>query len=154
MDRTLLAGAEALAATGHGRSALTEAVTALEVALYTFAANPAIDQAFGPVLGSRLGLHSLRQQVERIGLSGSVRYLLPVLFPESALPQSVLEGCQNALARRQTVVHRGQREVEETLVRQDLASIRSMCDFLERMTTQGRSERGGFEMQGDRQASS
>jgi hypothetical protein len=36
LARTLLAGAEVLAANGHRRGALTEAVTALEIALYAF----------------------------------------------------------------------------------------------------------------------
>jgi hypothetical protein len=35
--RQLLAGAEALVEQGHGRAALTEAVTALEVAIHEFA---------------------------------------------------------------------------------------------------------------------
>ena len=56
LARTLLAGAETLAADGHSRSALTEAVTALEVALYTFARNPAAERAFGPMLAKRMGI--------------------------------------------------------------------------------------------------
>lgn len=88
LAQTLLAGAEGLAALGHTRSALTEAVTALEVVLYEFASHPRANEVFGHQLAPRMGLNSLRQQVGQMGLSGSIRYLLPVLFSESGACQA------------------------------------------------------------------
>lgn len=52
-ERTLVAAAERLAGQGHGRSALAEAVTALEVALYAFARDPAVDSALTSALAQR-----------------------------------------------------------------------------------------------------
>lgn len=134
LARTLLVGAEALAASGHGRSALAEAVTALEITLFAFAKNPAADRAFGPTLAQRLGVQTLSNQVKHMGLSGSIRYLLPILFDESDLPQTVLEGCQEAISQRQNVVHNGQSAVDEGTLRRCLVAIRSMCEFLDGMT--------------------
>jgi hypothetical protein len=143
LARTLLAGAETLAANGHSRSALTEAVTALEVALYAFARHPAADRAFGAGLASRLDLASLLQQVEHLGFSGSVRYLLPTLLPANVLPQAVIEGCRSAISQRQTVVHQGQREVPDGTLRASLAAIRSLCDILESLTQSAEDDAAG-----------
>ncbi len=134
LARTLLAGAEALAANGQSRSALTEAVTALEVALYAFARNPNAERAFGPLLAQRINASSLRHQVEHVGLTGSISYLLPVILPESTLPKQVIHGCQLAIAQRQNVVHQGQRDVQAGILRTSLGAIRRMCDLLESLT--------------------
>jgi hypothetical protein len=132
---TLLAGAEALAARGQNRSALTEATTALEVALYAFAKNPNAESAFGPYLAKRLNVSSLQNQVEHVGLTGSINYLIPTILPEWVLPQHVIEGCQAAIAQRQNVVHQGQREVEAGFLKASLNAIRAMCETLESLTT-------------------
>ena len=134
LARTLLAGAEALAASGHTRSALTEAVTALEVALYAFARHPNAERAFGPLLAQRLNVPALRHQVEHMGLTGSISYLLPAVLPESILPQNVIQECQVAIAQRQSVVHQGQRDVQTQTLRTSLVAIRRMIDLLESLT--------------------
>jgi hypothetical protein len=135
LARTLLAGAESLAASGQSRSALTEAVTALEIALYAFARHPNAEQAFGPLLAQRISVPSLRHQVEHMGLTGSISYLLPAILPESVLPQQVIQGCQVAIAQRQSVLHQGQRDVQTETLWTSLAAIRRMCDLLESLTT-------------------
>lgn len=105
LARTLLAGAEALAVNGHTRSALTEAVTALEVALYDFARHPNAERAFAPLLAQRINVASLKNQIKHMGLTASINYLLPTILPESDLPHDVITGCQMAIAQRQNVVH-------------------------------------------------
>lgn len=139
LARTLLAGAEALAANGQSRSALTEAVTSLEVALYAFARHPNAERAFGSILAQRINASSLQHQVEHRGLTGSISYLLPVILPESTLPKQVIQGCQLAIAQRQNVVHQGQRDVQVGTLRISLAAIRSMCDLLESLTKDRKS---------------
>jgi hypothetical protein len=136
LARTLLAGAEALAANGDRRSALTEAVTALEVTLHAFAEHPNAQRAFGPRLAQRLNIEPLKQQVKRIGLTCSISYLLPVILPESVLPQQVIQDCREAIAQRNNVVHDGQRNVRPEVLRTSLTAIRRMCDLLESITMQ------------------
>jgi hypothetical protein len=140
LARTLLAGAEALAAEGQSRSALTEAVTALEVALYAFASHPNAERAFGPILAQRINASSLKHQVEHMGLTGSISYLLPVILPESTLAKHVIHGCQLAIAQRQNVVHQGQRDVQVGILRRSLVAIRRMCELLESLTGLGPQE--------------
>lgn len=130
----LLAGAESLAAHGQSRSALTEAVAALEVALYAFARSPAAERVFGASLAKRLGVTSLYHQVEHMGLSASVRYLLPILLPEPVLSEEVLRGCRNAIEQRNTVVHQGQREVSDRLLKESLKTIRALCRILDELS--------------------
>jgi hypothetical protein len=126
----LLAGAEMLEDEEHRRAALTEATTALEVAVYEFAASPDADQAFGKRFAKRLGVNTLGNQVDRFGLRGTVRYLLPLLFSEEQLPTEVLKGCQAAIDDRQNVVHNGQRDVGAAKLGLYLRSIRRLCDIL------------------------
>ena len=131
LTRTLLAGADVLAASGHPRSTLTEAVTALEVAVNTFARNAQTSAAARSMIGGRSHLAALKDQVDHLGLSGTVRYLLPVLFTEAQLPGSVITACSEAIGQRQNVVHNGQRSVNPDTLTRSLAGIREMCLFLE-----------------------
>lgn len=130
----LLAGAEHLISIGHYRSAITEAVTALEVAVFKFASDCNADKAFAPHMAQRLALSSLKSQVEHLGLSATVNYLLPTILPEALLPASVISGCQFALSRRQNIVHNGQRSVQEGDAEFALSSIRTCCEILDRVT--------------------
>jgi hypothetical protein len=130
----LLAGAESLADSGHRRGALTEAVTALEVAVSRFAQDPYANSEFGSTFAERLNLDSLKNQHDRLGLSATIYYLLPLLFTEDQMPTDVLKGCQEAIVQRQNVVHQGQRDVDERKLYQYLRSIRSMCSILRKST--------------------
>ena len=113
------------------QGALTEAVSALEVAVHAFGRFPSTEKAFGPILGARLRLSSLSEQVQHIGLSGTVKYLLPAIFPEEKLPTEILQGCQEAVEERQNVIHNGKRDVDSNHTVRYLASIRKLCSILE-----------------------
>jgi hypothetical protein len=127
----LLAGAESLAGNGYRRSALTEAVTALEVAVAEFSRQPQADQAFGSVYADRMDVTALKNQVNHLGLSATVRYLLPLLFTEEQIPTETLNACQTAVTRRQMIVHEGQRDVRAEELSNFLSSIRQLCSVLE-----------------------
>src|SRR5262249_10641069 len=126
----LLASAEAFAGMDHRRAALVEAVTALEVAIASFAKRPKAQEAFGPVLADRFDTPSLKTQVEHVGLSGGVRYLLAVIFRPEQLPTDLLRSCQQAVDERNNVVHRGQRDVADAKLRAYLSSVRQVCAIL------------------------
>lgn len=130
----LLAGAEHLLSIGHYRSAITEAVTALEVAVFQFSSNVNADAAFAPHMSQRLALSSLKSQVQHLGLSATVNYLLPTILPETLLPGSVISECQFALNRRQNIVHNGQRNIEENDARRAVSGVRACCEILEKLT--------------------
>lgn len=129
----LLVGAEYLLAADQTRSAIPEAVTALEVAANAFAQNPA-DEAFTERLKNRIDGQSLKSQVKHIGFSGSINYLFPVIIGEDILPTAVLRDCQAAILCRQTIVHNGQRTVDKRTARKYVKSIRKYCEILGRLT--------------------
>lgn len=131
---SLLAGAEELAGAGHTRSALTEAVTALEVALFRFAKRPQIELLLETYSPNRVGLESLKAHVKHLGFSCSLAYLLPVLIPEEALPTAVLKVAKKAVEARQSVVHEGKRAVSQDMLRDFLVAIRRLCKVLEDLT--------------------
>lgn len=112
-------------------------------ALYAFAAHPTIDAKLATVLGPRMNLDTLKQQVKHMGLSGSMLYLLPVLFSKADLSETVLDACRDAIAVRNDVVHNGQRHVRPETLTRSLTSIRSMCDFLESFTASTEDAAGG-----------
>ncbi|HEX2876460.1 MAG TPA: hypothetical protein VHP33_34640 [Polyangiaceae bacterium] len=131
---SLLAGAEQLAGDGHTRAALTEAVTALEVALYDFAREPILERVAKGYSPERFGLDSLKAHVGHLGLTGSIGYLLPLLFSENELPTPLLERVRKAVAARQNVVHAGQRAVADNALRDFLGGIRRLCTLLQSAT--------------------
>jgi len=124
----LLAGAEQLAGNGYQRGALTEAVTALEVALFEFAKRHQDNEELSERLGARMNAPHLKNQIKHMGLSGSINYLLPVILPDEVLPQNILKGCQEAVQKRQDVVHNGSRKVSH--VSHYILSIRACCQIL------------------------
>lgn len=127
----LLSGAEALAKSGHRRSALTEAITALEVAASHFSRNPDTVSELGSRYAERLGLSTLKGQVSRLGLTATLNYLFPLIFTEDQLPTRVLKPCQEAINQRQNVVHQGQRDVDDKKLNLYLRSIRQLCSILD-----------------------
>jgi len=133
----LLAGAQQLSGNGYARSALTEAVTALEVAVSDFSRTDKCNEALASKYGSRMGIDRLQKQVDRMGLSGTVRYLLPVLLTEDDLPENILKGCRDAIDARQNVVHNGQREVKN--VEYFISSIESCCKILREVCENSRT---------------
>ena len=130
----LLAGAEQLEGNGYSRSALTEAVTALEVAISDFGSSQSANEKLASTYSKRLGIGSLKKQIERMGLSGTVKYLLPLILPETMLPTRIIAGCQEAVTLRQNVVHNGQRNVDAVAVRKGILNIKECCKILDEFT--------------------
>lgn len=132
--RELLAGAARLAEEKHYRASLTEAVTALEVALSNFARAPKANEAFGSCMAERLSVPALATQVKHFGLSGTVHYLLPTILSEELLPTGIINACQEAVRQRQNVVHSGQRHLDEGIAHNSIVAIGQLCNLLESLT--------------------
>jgi hypothetical protein len=130
LTRQLLTGAELLAQTGHDRAALTEAISALEVAVYRFARTERGSQSVRSRLLDRAHTGSLKTLVERLGLTATVNYLLPLIFSEEELPSQLLTECSAAITQRQNVIHQGQRQVDGRALQKFLTAIRSLCEVL------------------------
>lgn len=127
----LVTGAEKLYKEGRTRSAITEGITALEVALYEFAENADANSIFQEQLANRVEVKNLKNFVDDFGLRKSVNYLLPLLFTEEQIPAELLKTCQKALVVRGNVVHNAQRKVNEDDLNKYLQAIRKLCSIFE-----------------------
>ena len=126
----LLANSEMLVNEGRRRSAIIEAASAMEVALFSFAKAPEINQVLPTVAANRIDSINLKSQIEHLGFSGSFRYLIPLLFAEELLPTSALKACYKIIEIRNNVVHHGQRDVDAKGIRQMVAAARKVCQVL------------------------
>ncbi|WP_250124929.1 hypothetical protein [Chroococcidiopsis sp. CCMEE 29] len=130
----LLANAQLLIQENRRRSAIIEAVSALEIAVSEFAKSPKIDSFFTQELLSRIETNNLKSQIDHLGFSGTVKYLLPILFPKEVLPTETIKNCQQAIERRNNVVHYGQRDISPAEICPLVASVRSACEILTKYT--------------------
>jgi hypothetical protein len=131
LPRQLLAAAEAFADAGSERVALTEAVTALEVAVSQFMDSPKADYQLSDPLRSRLGLESLKSLKKRQrSLMASVSFPLPILFDSDTLTSETLDTCREAIRRRNQVVHDGLLYIAPNTCRRFLSGIRNFCEVL------------------------
>lgn len=129
----LLANAETLARLGRNRSAIIEAVIALELAVTAFMESPRVDQ-IAPVARTRIDLTHLGRQAEHLGFTATVRYLLPLVVSESQVPTSTLETIFEAIRVRGALVHTNQRDVSAERVKPFVRAIREVCERLASLT--------------------
>jgi hypothetical protein len=143
LARQLLAAAEAFAAAGSERVALTEAVTALEVAVSRFMDSPKADYQLSEPLGSRLGLESLKGLKKRQrGLMASISFPLPILFDSDTLSSETLATCREAIRKRNKVVHDGLLYIDPGTCWRFLGGIRNLCEVLQEATASQQRNNG------------
>ena len=130
----LLANSELLLAASLRRSAVIEAVSALEVALSNYARSPDISSLTSE-LRERIDVKNFHQQVGHLGLKGTVGYLLPLILSSQQLSTETLQNCQEAVEVRNTVIHRGQRDINTGKAHKFVRSIKDACDVLTSLTT-------------------
>jgi hypothetical protein len=133
----LLSHAERLMSEGYRRASLIEAVAALEIALNRFSQTPdlaKLEAELGDAAVRRLRLDALPQLIEKFGLRGSMRFLIPVLFSEKILNHLTLAVCQEAIDVRGNVVHGGQRDVQQPKLLAYVNAIRATRAALDDFT--------------------
>ncbi|NOZ40415.1 MAG: hypothetical protein GXP24_09335 [Planctomycetes bacterium] len=125
----LLANAEALADQGYTRSAILEAVGAVEFCIGRFMESPKL-ATLAKVSDKPVRSDGLRSLYTKMGLRGTVDHLLPLYFSDQEMPPEILKSCQSAVASRQNIAHCGQRKVDAEKVEKYLKSIREFCSIL------------------------
>ena len=85
-------------------------------------------------MASSLDREALGRQLDHLGLSATIRYLLPLILPVEVLPDDTLLTCQRAITVRGNVVHQGQRDVNTKETRAMLKALRQLCEILSRYT--------------------
>ena len=128
----LLANARSLAAEGNRRNALVEAVTALEVSLSEFAKKCQLDVV--KRFGEGVGAENVQALISKVGLRGAFAFALPLLFTETRFPRSLLEQCRAAIDKRNNIVHRGARGLDEDELRKVISAIEMASTILEEAT--------------------
>lgn len=126
----LLSGAEQLFGNGYHRSAISEAISALEVLISNFGASEIAQTKLSMLYSNRLGISNLKGQIDHLGLTGTINYLLPLILPENELPRGIINNCQSAYYLRQNVIHGGQRNFDKTEVFKYIKSIRRLGEIL------------------------
>lgn len=132
LELELLSGADLLAKLGKQRSALVEAATALEVSISRFV------KAFDRDAGVRSRLQgvfpddggNLAKKVERLGVTHTLRLLLPLLLPTEAVSRERLAVAAAAMDERNRIVHDGKRHVSAEDVQRYLTEVRALCGTL------------------------
>lgn len=124
----LLAKAETLHHQGHERSALTEAVTALEIAVFAFARKADGVKFIPKEILNRFDTTKMDKIVEHLGCTTTVAWLFPLIFTEEQMSSETLKLCREAISERQNVIHNGQRQV--TNLERQLGAIRSLSVYL------------------------
>ena len=130
----LMSNTRYLMSQGHRRSAVLEAVSALEVATTTFCKSPNIKDLNVFDYESRIDMENLGNQSKHLGFSGSIRYLIPMLFSSKELSNTTLEKCYQAIDVRNNVVHKGQRNVKKELANEIVSAIIKCCTVLDKHT--------------------
>lgn len=126
----MLTEAEYLAASGHRRSAIVLAISALEQALYSFASSPKAWNVVAQPPRERMELHSLKNWLKNHGISGALDYLLPILFSEQTISTDCLGVCRRAYDKRNNIIHNGSRSAGEEETQEFLDNIRDLVKVL------------------------
>jgi hypothetical protein len=127
----LLSSAEQLHGNGFFRSAITEACSALEVLINKFKESPSANDKLSMIYFNRLTDSNLKNQIDHLGITGTINYLLPLIIPESVLATDILKGCQLALQLRHNVLHNAQRNITKNETRMCINSIKKLNERLE-----------------------
>jgi hypothetical protein len=130
----LIASAENLAGNLLFRTAIIEAVAALETAVNDFSKTKEITNLTNNTPGGRIDLERLEKQVKHLGFSATLKYLIPILFDETILRPELLKTCYDAIDLRGNVVHNGQRKIDQQKLHNMIQSIRELCTFLRKHT--------------------
>ena len=119
---------------GHRRNAVIEASTALEVALSDFSETPNFEKLGSLTDIGRIKTSNLKNQVNHLGFSGSMSYLIPVIFNEEIFPTDTLNQCQKAIEARNNIVHQGQRDIKDEVAKKHVLALKKACEILKEYT--------------------
>lgn len=118
----------------HRRSSVIEAVTALEVSLSSFSQKPNIEELNYSTPINRIDIDNLKQQVSHLGFSGSIRYLIPIIFNNDVVSDELLKTCYKAIEVRNNIVHQGQRDIKTDDAKSYISAIDELATILIKYT--------------------
>lgn len=127
---TMLTNADELQSVGHLRSAVVEAVAALEAVISELPEGPEALRRWKKVADGRILDESLAGARKKLGTGHSLRILVPLLFTEEEVPVALINRCIEAYEKRNNIVHNRHVPVDRSEVWNLITDVRRMCDFL------------------------
>ncbi len=126
----LIANAYYLLDSGHGRSAIIEVCSALETAVSEFSKYK--DFSWLNLINSngRVDPRNISSQINHLKFSTSVKFLFPILFSEQEVSKETINDCIRAIEVRNNVIHNGQRNVDDRMLREIIPQVEVLCKFL------------------------
>lgn len=115
----LLGNARWFFAQGRFRPACIEAACAIELAIVGFARSPSPEALVRPG-------ETLLSDVEHLGFSRFLKYLLPVVLAEGLLEARLLESASALVELRNNVIHNGQRTIQRQRLELLLADVQKV----------------------------
>ena len=76
----------------------------------------------------------LKNQFDHLGFRNTLHFLLPLVLPESLIPSNLLASCQQLVEIRNTVVHQGQRNLDQRQIIKLIEDVREACRLLQKLT--------------------
>jgi hypothetical protein len=138
---TLLTAADDYRSQDQSRTAVIEAVSALEIAVGNFTdRSRSADWFYSSP--ERFGVANLKAHRRHLGFTATVSYLFPLLFTEEQVSAATLRDCREAIEERNNIVHNGQRAVKPEKMVRYLESIRRLCEFLRSQTPENQASDG------------
>lgn len=117
----------------HAKSAVIEAVTALETALLKFSIKPDLTRLEFPSYIGRLDTDNIETHVSQFGFAKSIGYLLPILFKEEILPTELIDKCTKAIGSRNAIVHQGQ-DINLNIAKNHILALKQCSEVLMKYT--------------------
>jgi hypothetical protein len=127
----ILANARTLIDAGYFRSAVIEAVAALELATNRFAQHPTTDMLRHDRYFTG---DSFTAELKHLGFTATVRHLLPLVFKPEMLDGETLAKADSAIDCRHRIVHGAQRDVDEAVARRHVHAAGKVIEILQRAT--------------------
>lgn len=136
----LLSNADRFLALEHYRAALIEGVTAMEVALNNFARHPDPTVLVPSIASTLRARNGLQDDVRHLGVTASLRYLLPTVLKSTYLPADAHAVASAALELRHNIVHNGSRMVDKKKARKMVFASFQIARALVRATVRDNGE--------------
>ena len=108
----LLSRSKNLNSFGYHANAIVDAITALELAINKFSKSPDIHLFEQIKCHSRISYSNFSTYCQRLGFTGTVQYLLPLLFTDHQLPETTYKNVLDAINMRQNVIHNGAKKLD------------------------------------------
>jgi len=126
-----LVSAHRLHSSGQYRSAILEAYAAVEYKVRNFpdsVSHVSILDRF-----DHLQSASLKKDFERFGITKTIHYLIPILFPEISENKLLEQICRLGEVR-QSVSHNGSRKIDAAETMRLIVAAENFCDFIDSKT--------------------